>query len=423
MKLYSSGFILAFFISLNLFAAKLNTQCTKDAATGLVQGLNNNVPYTIASVTKLFTTHWAIHRLGPTYRYETLIHVTPLGPQIYDVHIEGAMFPYFDRTNFQFLVGELNKIGVSQIHYLTYDEFFSYASDMRTNAMLTHTDDDVTANEIMKDLREDTKTINKDLIAFNAKALALEKLTLPKTLSLTIKDIHPLARQDFRPTAQTKTYKLRSTEIYRTLKELNRNSHNYAAETIFNKLALTEQYRKFIDDQLGLPQEEINLYNGSGYPVVVNNQKLYNQASCRAVVEVLADLRKTLIADGFELKDVAAVAGKDSAADGLSTVTQLYGADQTDGSMMGKTGTVSDTVALAGMISTLNENTYFGTSFSTANTTADRKTSYDKIKDWLINVLIKDKPKGDLDKYVPKAYMAFDKASSLELIGTGEYLN
>ncbi len=423
MKFAGYSFIFTLLISLNLFAAKLNTQCTKDAVTGVVQGLNNNIPYTIASVTKLYTTHWAISRLGPRYRYETLVHITPLGPNLFDVHLEGSLFPYFDRTNFQFLIGELNKLNVSKINFLTYDEFFSYASDMRTNSLLAHGDDDLTSIEIMKDLREDTSTINDNLTALNAKALALENIALPRTLSLSIKDIHALRRKDFQPTDQTKTFKLRSTELYRTLKELNRNSHNYAAETVFEKLYLNENYKEFIIGRLGLPASEIDVYNGSGYPTIINGVKVYNEASCRATVEVMADLRKTLLTAGFDFKDIASVAGKDSAADGMSTVTQLYGADETNGTFIGKTGTVADTVALAGMVSTLNENLFFGTSFHTANSPADRKIAYNKIKDWLITGLIKNKQKGDLDRYMPKAFLAFDKQSSLELVPANETLN
>lgn len=406
--------IILIFCGLSLKAAKLNTQCTKNPVTGLVEGLNANTAYTIASVSKVFTTHWAIAQLGADYRYTTLIHVTTLGPDQYDVHLEGALYPYTDRTMFQFLIGELNKLNIKAIHYLTYDENFFYASDMRTDALLAHGDAPLTTDEIMRDLRRDTTTINQNLSALNARALALENLVLPRSLALTIKDIHYLAKKDFTKTALTKTFSFTSSALHRNLKEMNRNSHNFTAQMFFRKLTQTFGYDQFFRIKFPeIPQEEIKIYNGSGYPVLVDGQKLYNKASCRSVVEVMADLRNSLFQQGLEFKHIMAVAGKDAAADGNSTVTQIYGTDDTNGALIAKTGSVADTIALAGMISTENENTFFHTSFDVEQTPADRRTAYGKIKDWIIN-RVKGKKKSNLDQYVPKSFLPFDKQSPLK---------
>lgn len=405
--------LVLFLFSMSLHAAKLNTQCTKNPVTGVVEGINANTAYTIASVSKVFTTHWAIAKWGADFRYKTFVHVTPLGPGQYDVHIEGALYPYADRTLFQFLIGELNKLDVKAIHYLTYDENFLYSSDMRTDALLAHSDAPLTTDEIMRDLRRDTTTINQNLSALNARVLALENLVLPKSLTLTIKDIHYLAKKDFAKTAQTKTYSFTSSALHRNLKEMNRNSHNFAAQMFFTKLSQSFSYDQFFRIKFPeIPVEEIKIYNGSGYPVFIGNQKVYNKASCRSVVEIMSDLRQTLIQQGLEFKHIMAVAGKDSAADGDSTVTQIYGTDDTNGALIAKTGSVADTIALAGMISTENENTFFHTSFDVEQTPADRRDAYGKIRDWIIN-RVKGKKKSNLDQYVPKSFLPFDKESPL----------
>jgi D-alanyl-D-alanine carboxypeptidase len=421
MRAISYLFSSIIFLScLQLNAAKLNTQCTKDPVTGVVEGLNANTSYTIASVSKIFTTHWAVSQLGADYRYPILIHVTPVAAGQIDVHMEGSLFPYFDRTMFQFLIGELNKLGVKAIHYLTYDENLLYASDVRTNALLAHGDYVMSTDEIMKDLRRDTTTINQNLSALNARALALENLVLPNTLTLTIKDIHYLAKKSFTKTAQTKTYTLTSSPLHRNLKEMNRNSHNFVAEMIFRKLSQDFGYDTFFRVKFPfIPADEVKIYNGSGYPVVINGNKTYNEASCRTVVEVMSDMRNTLLKQGLEFKHIMAVAGKDAAADGDSTVTQIYGANETNGALIAKTGSVADTIALAGMISTADETTFFHTSFDTENTPADRQQAYGKIKDWLINRL-KGKKKSDLDQYVPKSFLPFDKSSPLVPVAPGK---
>lgn len=412
---------ISYFVSLFLFllgpslhAAKLNTQCTKNPVTGVVEGLNANTAFTIASVSKVFTTHWAISKLGADFRYTTLVHITPFAPGQFDVHLEGSLYPYADRTLFQFLIGELNKKGVKAIHYFTYDENFLYSSDMRTDALLAHSDAPLTTDEIMRDLRRDTTTINQNLSALNARVLALENLVLPRSLTLTIKDIHYLPKKDFVKTPQTKTFSLTSSTLHRNLKEMNRNSHNFAAQMFFTKLSHGFSYDQFFRIKFPeIPAEEIKIFNGSGYPVFQGNNKLYNKASCRSVVEMMADLRNSLSQQGLEFKHIMAVAGKDAAADGNSTVTQIYGTDDTNGALIAKTGSVADTIALAGMISTENENTFFHTSFDVEQTPTDRRMAYGKIRDWIIS-RVQGKKKSNLDQYVPKSFLPFDKESPLD---------
>jgi hypothetical protein len=65
------------------------------------------------------------------------------------------------------------------------------------------------------------------------------------------------------------------------------------------------------------------------------------------------------------------------------------------------------------MISTADETTFFHESFDIEQTPADRQQAYGKIKDWLINRL-KGKKKSNLDQYVPKSYLPFDKESPLD---------
>lgn len=411
-------FFLAFLMICSVSAGTvLNTQCTKsESFGGQVQGVNNTTAYTIASVSKVFTTHWATVRLGPKYRYATLIHVSDLGAGLFNVHVEGSLYPYFDKTMYQFLIGQLNQLGVKRINYLTFDESLLYSTDIRNNALLAHGNASPNPTDVMKDLRSDTATINTGLAALNAKALALENLTLPKQLVISISDIHFLQKRDFRNTAQTTSYYLYSSELYRNLKEMNRNSNNFAADRIFEKLSGNEEHRDFFLKRLtNIMPDEFTLYNGSGYPVYVGLDKKYNEASCNAVVEMMDDLRNSLKVSGLDIRDVLPVAGKDSVADGDSTVTQIYGNEITSGALIGKTGSVLDTIAFAGLLVTESENTFFQTSYHVDRTPDDRTQAYNNIRFWLAN-LLKDKKKTDLDSYKPKTFMAFDSGSKLQRV-------
>lgn len=422
---FSISFLLILlFSTMTLARTSLNTQCTKNDSNGQIEGININIPYTIASVSKVFTSHWAVARLGPKYRFPTNLHLTPISKNIYDLHIEGSLFPYFDKTMYQFLVGELNKLGVWKINNLTYDENFLYSTNVRTSPTLAHGNDDQDTIEIMKELRRDTIALNDGLTALNAKALAVENLQLPVALSISINDIHYLDKTQFQPTAETVSFSLRSSELYRNLKEMNRNSNNFVADRLFRRLSKNENYIDFILNRLvTVRADEIKLYNGSGFPVFINSNKLYNEASCAAIIEMMADLKQSMLNTGLDIKDVMSVAGKDSVEDGNSTVTQIYGSELTSGTLIAKTGSVLGTITLAGLVVTANENIYFQTSFKVDNNPEDRATAYSKIRDWISNELIKDKKKSDLNSYQPKIFLPFDSGSQLKRINSFKLLN
>lgn len=407
-----------------LARVSLNTQCTKLEASGPIEGLNINTPYTIASVTKVFTSHWALAKLGPHYRFSTAVYITPVAKGLYDVHFEGSHFPYFDKDMFQFFIGELNRLGVQAVNKLTFDENFYYASDVRYSPSLAHGNANPDVIEIMKDLRRDTLNINQGLARLNAKALAAENQVLPASLSIRIHDIHFREKMSFQANADTQTFILPSSELFRQLKEMNRNSNNFVADKLFLKLSEHENYQDFILNRLlQIKPNEVNLYNGSGFPVFVDALKLYNQASCAAILDMLADFRHMIHQHGLKLEDFLPVAGKDRVEDGNSTVTQIYGNELTAGALIGKTGSVLGTIALAGLIVTENENLFFQTSFNVDNTSEDRLAAYNKIKAWLARSLIKDKKKSSLINYKPKIFLPFDSNSGLKKIEPFQILN
>jgi D-alanyl-D-alanine carboxypeptidase len=334
------------------------------------------------------------------------------------VHIEGDKFPYFDRTMFQFLAIELNKLGVKQINFLTYDENFEYASSVRTNQKLAHQYNDQNEIEIMQDLRKDVTTINTNLASLSARALTLENLKLPTNISLTIRDIHYKAKKNFQAAGNTVSYLFESSELFRTLKEMNRNSHNFAADKIYEKLSQSEVYSQFLVNRLKISPQEISFRNGSGYPIENSAEKFYNKASCNVVVEMMYDLRLTLMKTEFNFQDIMAVAGKDAPADGTSTVTQIYGNALTSGALIAKTGTVANTVALAGLVTTENENLFFHTSYKYDGTQSARSQAYLNIRDWITSILKKNGSDNTLVNYKPRAFFSFDAKSTLKKIET-----
>lgn len=405
-------------VSVPAAAPVINSQCQKSASGGAITGENANQAYTIASVSKIFTAHWAIVSLGPRYRYQNKIHISPLGKNIYNVHIEGDLFPYFDKTMFQFLISELNKLKVFQINNLTFDENFKYATSIRTNDKLAHQYFDLSPIEIVRDLRADSLNINAALTALAAKALNLENLKILPKLNLKINHVAYLPQKNFQRSSKTLSYLFQSSELHRNLKEINRNSHNFAADRLFEKLSKKENFLQFFTNHFNLPAVEIDLRNGSGYPIAEEATKFYNQASCAAVVEMMFDLRKNLLKSGLTFKDIVAVVGKDSIEDGESMLTKTYGKNINAGSLIAKTGTVSGVVTLAGMILTSTENLFFQTNYSHDGSLEAKSQVYLDIKNWINSIIQKNGNNDDLADYAPKAYMPFDSQSALKELKT-----
>lgn len=393
-------------------AVNLNTQCQKGTHNTTVTGTAADRVFTIASVSKVFTTHWALAQLGPHFRFQTQVHITPVAGDTFDVHLAGGNFPYFNRQMYQFLVAELNRLGVRRINHLTYDENFTYATDA------TRTVRSSSPTQIMQELRRDTTGINSGFTALKAKAQTLEAVVLPNQLQITIRDIHFRAARDSQPTAATRRFILRSSELYRSLKEFNRNSNNFASDEVFNMLSKRQNFADFVRARIQVPANEIVFRNGSGYPIATSAGRFYNQASCRAVVEMLADLRATSQFYRLGLQDILAVAGRDSDADGESTVTEYYGNGTTSGALIAKTGTVLNTLALAGMLMTPEENVFFHTSYY-YNGAVEKAQAYARINSWVQSVFTERGISHELAGYRPKAFMPFDSSSQLQEVPAG----
>lgn len=391
--------------------ARLNTQCELIEGSGKVTGIRPDVPYTIASVSKVFTTFWAVSKLGPKYRFPHKIYVTPVAGDSFDVHIAGSDFPYFDKTMLQYLVSELNNNGVDQINNLTFDEKFDYATNIRTNGGLVHQNRSLGTSSTERMLSNDLKKISAGYNTIVQKSFAIDQVKMRSNINIKVNHIDFKSKKDFQTSGNTKVFVLNSSELYRVLKELNRNSHNFAADKIFEKLQSTGSFESFMKNSINVGSNEIKFYNGSGYPDESGPTKLYNKASCSAVVEMMDALRKVLVKNGLTLKDIMPTAGMDAADDGQSTVSKIYGKTAGRGALIAKTGTVADTIALAGLMSTSEGNIYFHTSYNYSGY-GGQSQAYNGIRG-ILNRELKENGKDTLDGFRPKAFLSFDNDSKM----------
>jgi serine-type D-Ala-D-Ala carboxypeptidase/endopeptidase (penicillin-binding protein 4) len=388
---------------------KMITQCSSEGTDGTVTGSSNmHSQFPIASVSKVFTSLWAIEKMGANYRYPTQVYLKKLNSGTYDVHLRGSVFPYFDRTMFYFLITELNKRGITKIDNLSYDENFEYGSIIRDNKDLAHKNGTQTETEIMQQLRADVTNLKTNYRSFLNQTQSLVKLKLPSSVNLTVRDIHATSMSQFNKDETTSSFILRSSELHRILKEMNRNSNNFAADKIFERLSRTEKFSDFLSKSVGADANEFNFVNGSGYPVIVDGVKTYNSATCNTVVNVNKKLFKTAAAQNFGLRYILPVAGLDTDSD--STVTQIYASNLTTGALVAKTGTISQSVSLAGAVLTQDNLIYFHATATTGD--------YPEIKNFISSLIKNNGGKETIDNYTPQAFLPFDEKSISDETGS-----
>lgn len=340
---------------------RLKASCIMTPA-GEIEGTNKDQLVEIASVSKVLTAHWVVKKLGAHKRFVTKVQVTPSGEDAVDIHISGGMDPLFSKNKLQLMVSELNKLGFEKVNRLTFDENFRYAESIREGANVANNPAYTVLgkNGIIKALRKSVENINTGYSSFRTFIQKKAGITMDSRLKFSVTDIDGLASKDYVAHQGTRVFLMNSAEAHVLLKEMNRRSNNYIANIAFNAMGDANEYKTFIQKELGMDERDLMIGNGSGYPMRIDEKRFDNRATCSAVVRIIKDLRTALMAEGLRLGDVMAVAGSDSTQDKASTTTAIYKNETTDDALVAKTGTSDPVVTLAGAASTHDGVIYFG---------------------------------------------------------------
>lgn len=309
--------------------------------------------YRIASLSKILTTHWAISKLGPEYRFKTKIYVTPASKAgSCNLHFAGDMDPYMGRDMLARVFSQLKpKLAAQGCHYIettSYDQFFPVFL-----GVMEHQSDHEQGWQNPDTFFNTTKT-KSDFTSF---------IKLKSGLRGNFSNIGVVTKSRFDEYLQhvpAKTYSVKSRPLYMILKDMNKYSFNYPPNVLFEKLGGAETYKKFIADRLQLGASEVEMYNGSGYPAYVSDSKQYNLVSCSAIVHVLQDTERLLTAykgsRPFKMADVLAVGGSGEV---YSTFKGLYGSSTYENTLVAKTGSADKAITFGGMLSTNEGDLFF----------------------------------------------------------------
>jgi hypothetical protein len=292
---------------------QLNSMCyMEDRPNPQVEGTNPNRRVEIASLSKIFTSYWALSSLGPQYRFKTRIYITPISDSAYDVHLAGGRDPFFGREMTFFLVSELARLNVRTVRALTFDENFVFNWNVREKPIPSFAPQ---ADKIESALRQRLRFSARQYTAVLRDAQSFG-VAMESTPRLNISHIQFRAKRDFNAAIDTKGFELRSAPLYKYLKEMNRNSNNHVADRLFEFLGGSSAFQRFLESQ-GFQAKDIRFVNGSGDSVKVPTAdgkivKVYNEATCSALVHTLDSMRGTLKTFGMDLQNVMSLSGVDS---------------------------------------------------------------------------------------------------------------
>lgn len=353
---------------LSAAAGQIVSYCYAAENNPEVRGVNINQKLPIASVSKLVTSLWAATAKGADYKFATLYYVMPVGDGVFDVHIKGALDPYFNEQTLHLLVSKLNELKVYKIRNFTFDENFKFYFNPNGKQVIPGQRGVFNPVDSQRPIEAPTPELVEKILSnrrqwllnYN-KTVQASNIEMVKNPKLSIGSIK-YARSEQIVSGKQVTGFIRSTELVNQLKMMNWNSNNHAANTLFNALGGKKAFDNYIYNKIKMKPEEIEFINGSG-----NNEDFdggagkYNEASCQAMVRLMKGLKKGLEVQKYKFEDVVAVVGADRGA----TVSRYAGNVGSMDGVVAKSGTVVPHVALAGMIHTAKGNYFFMYNYKT----------------------------------------------------------
>jgi D-alanyl-D-alanine carboxypeptidase len=348
---------------------------------GEISGVGKSKPVVIGSVTKIFTTALAIEQLGADHRFKTRFQIQRTGPQAVSVHAVGDADPSLSAASLNQVFLELFRLGIREISDFSYDKKFLFLRFPNYWAHKAHPSGTVMEQEIHS--------------YFKSLESGLKVTALGETVEQEIRfKIRHEGRSPVAPThssAPMAELVLESVPLVQILQEMNRNSNNATSQKLFEALGGVPSMKSFTHKSLGSHAKDVLLLNGSGMPEWVRGVKIYNKASCQAVVVLLRVLDQELKKQGAQgVESILSVAGAEVDGAPESIVSRVYGSDETEQLLAAKTGTVDPAVSLAGSLSTSSAGRiFFGLVYHLPSKKASKAWARNLIRQQINRILVR----------------------------------
>ncbi|OYT73945.1 MAG: hypothetical protein CFK52_00910 [Chloracidobacterium sp. CP2_5A] len=298
-----------------------------------VLSLNESAMYNPASVTKIMTSMAALEALGVNYRYPTRISYTgamdwTTGTLMGDLVISGENDPSF-ATESLFLIGEkLREMGVRNIQ-----------GNLRIGPgvlLNMRSQPTIVGNDILATLDRSRWTPKTEAV-WNAVRGIKAFSQMPAYQGVSISPGNAIVDDHTTPRYPLMEY--RSSPLLKILKGINAYSNNEMTHVVGARVGGAAGVRQYLVDRVGIPPQEVYLQTTSGLG--------QNAVTPRATVKLMRHAVAWLEKRNISLGELLPIAGIDN-----GTLQRRFTGPDLLGAVIGKTGTLSSTSALAGILYT-----------------------------------------------------------------------
>lgn len=340
--------------------AEKQSFCFSDGQ-GPILGHHPQLPVNLASTSKILTSLWALEELGVDYRFKTNFHYGQG-----HMHISGDNDPLFGRRKLFYLVNQFQQKGIYHLDLLTFDrntKVYSKAEDY-LGEILPITP--IRSAQNLYDFLNPTmwEKIRRLYFHFIDELpgdlrINLGVLELFKELDFKVETVK-FSASPINPQYFSKNYTHLSSPLYQYLKSINVHSNNFASDSLFELLGGRQSFQNWMDEKImqwnmDPSFQPAEIYTGSGLPILENQERKDNTASCALMLQALIDLDKLIEKNQMQLSSIMPVAGSDE-----GTIRGRLRSERVKNALLIKTGTLVHTSALLGKMMTKNGPLYFG---------------------------------------------------------------
>lgn len=286
---------------------------------GSPYGMNLDKRMKPASVSKLYTTFWALKTLGPYFRFPTKFFL-----ENRTLYIESGHDPFFVTENLFLILNHLNSLGITELDEIKVTSHF-YLNWSKN------------PNTIRKILLESFNTQNWSSYlkqTFKEMNLYLKRTGKTQFPALSFK-VNKVSVEDF--SLEKSSFIHYSSEIHQHLKQVNIYSNNFYSDELFSFLGGQNEFEDFILKELNESRSDIYFYTGSGLGD--------NYTTCNITLKLIQKLANEIENLGLKLEDIISVAGVDD-----GTLKTRFKTKNSKDKVIAKTGTLKDTSTLAGFL-------------------------------------------------------------------------
>lgn len=318
---------------------------------GTVFGQNIHQLVRPASVSKMYTSLWAMSELGYDYRFQTIFSYDQK-----NLYILGGNDSYFVTENLILILNELNNRGITNIENIYFDMYFKFNWSNDSQSIKSGLEKVFKTSRWTRSEKEAFKNVN-DYLYEQSQSSILKPVFNFKRI---------LFRNELNAPLSSESITHFSSPLYQQLKPINMYSNNFYHDNIFDFLGGNIAFHDFMYREFNANDDEIYFYTGSGLGE--------NRTTCELTLRLLKRLREFLNLNGLEPMDQMAVAGVDE-----GTLAKRFTQSKYNQYISAKTGTLRHTSTLAGYINDANQ-TIFGVFNHTYNIAGARELQNEFIK-------------------------------------------